>query len=169
MKALLLLLVAAAAAVAQPARADAPFAVNGVGLGSVEADIKKRYPAAHCKPLEWKTDAADRRCDDSRVVVQGSESRITYYLKAGRVVAFDVRFDSTDTPRFVLGLRGDWGAPKSESKDVIAKKGKEDREVYKVLWERGGDRALLTSMQDRKRAQLEVSRGGFADEVYRVR
>ena len=168
MNALLLLLLALTLAL--PARAaDKPFAVNGVGLGSVEADIKKRYPAAHCKPLEWKTDAADRRCDDSRVVVQGSESRITYYLKAGSVVAFDVRFDSTETPRFVRGLRGDWGAPKSESKDVIAKKGKEDREVYKALWEQGRDRALLTSMQDKKRAQLEVSRGGFADEVYRVR
>ena len=159
-----------ALAAALPALADPkPYAVNGVGLGGIEADVKKRFPAAHCKPLEWKTDAADRRCDDSKVVVHGIESRITYYLKAGAIVAFDVRFDSKDTPRFVNGLRGDWGAPKSESKDVIARKGKEDREVYKVLWESGRDRALLTSLQDRKRAQLEVSRGGFADEVYRVR
>ena len=101
--------------------------------------------------------------------MQGIESRITYYLKAGSIVAFDVRFDSKDTPKMVGGFRGDWGAPKSETKDIISKKGKEDREVTKVLWENGRDRAVLTSMLDKKRAQLEVSRGGFADEVYRVR
>ena len=103
------------------------------------------------------------------MVIYGTESRITYYVKAGTIVAFDLRFDGKDTPRVLNGLRGDWGPPKSESKDVIAKKGKEDREVHKILWESGRDRALLTSMQDKKRAQLEVSRGGFADEVYRVR
>ena len=158
-----------AAAFALPAHAQMAYPVNGVGLGGAESDVKKRYPAAHCKPLEWKTDAADRRCDDSKVVVQGIESRITYYLKAGTIVAFDVRFDSKDTPRFISGMRSDWGAPKSETKDIIAKKGKEDREITKVLWENGRDRAVLTSMLDKKRAQLEVSRGGFADEVYRVR
>ena len=33
----------------------------------------------------------------------------------------------------------------------------------------GRDRAALTSVSDKKRVQLEVSRGNFADEVYRVR
>ena len=152
-----------------PAQAQKPYGVNGVGLGGSEADVKKRYPAAHCKPLEWKTDAADRRCDDAKVVVSGVESRITYYLKAGAVVAFDVRLDNKDLAKFVAGLKGDWGPPKAETKDILSRKGKEDREIYKVLWESGRDRAVLTALQEKKRVQLEVSRGSFAEEVYRVR
>lgn len=152
-----------------PAHAQNPLAANGVGLGGGEADVKTRYPAAHCKPLEWKTDAADRRCDDAKVVVAGVESRITYYLKAGAIVAFDVRLDYKDLAKFVAGLKGDWGPPKAETRDVLSRKGKEDREVYKVLWETGRDRAVLTAVQDKKRVQLEVSRGNFAEEVYRVR
>lgn len=152
-----------------PAQAQKPYGVNGVGLGGSEADVKKRYPAAHCKALEWKTDAADRRCDDARVVVSGVEARITYYLKAGAIVAFDVRLDYKDVEKFVAGLKGDWGPPKAETRDILSRKGKEDREVYKVLWEGGRDRAVLTALQDKKRVQLEVSRGNFADEVYRVR
>lgn len=167
MKTIALLL---AALLSPPALAQKPpYAVNGVGLGGTEPDVKKRYPSAYCKPLEWKTDAADRRCDDARVVVHGIESRITYYLKAGAIVALDLRFDAKDLARVVGGLKGEWGPPASETKDVVAKKGKEDREIYKVLWESGRDRAALTALQDRKRAQLEVSRGTFADEVYRVR
>lgn len=152
-----------------PVHAQKPFGANSVGLGASEADVKKRYPAAHCKPLEWKTEAAERRCDDSKVVVAGVESRITYYLKANAIVAFDVRFDTKDLARFVDGLKGAYGPPKSETRDILSRKGKEDREVYKVLWENGRDRAVLTALQEKKRAQLEVSRGNFADEVYRVR
>jgi len=154
---------------AAPALAQKPFAANGVPLGGTEADVKKRYPAAHCKPLEWKTDAADRRCDDANISMGGAAAKITFYLKANAIQAFDVRFDTQDTDKIVADLKGIFGPPKSETRDLIYRKGKEDREVYKVLWEAGRDRAVLTALKDKRRGQLEVSRGNFADEVYRVR
>lgn len=157
-----------AAAIA-PVHAQTSFGANGVALGATESDVKKRFPVVHCKALEWKTDAAERRCDDSKVAIHGVEGRITFYLKANGVVAFDVRFDSKDLDKFVGGLKREFGPPKSETKDVIARKGKQDREVTKVRWESGRDRAVLTALKDRKRAQLEVSRGNFPEEVYRVR
>ncbi len=168
MRTLLACLILAAAAV--PAHAQrSPYAVNGVGLGNTEAEVKKRYPGAHCKPLEWKTDAAQRRCDDAKVAVGSINSRVTYYLKAGSVVGFDVRIDTKDLELFVRNLKAEFGPPTSEARDVIVRKGKDDLEVYKVLWEAGRDRALLSALKDKKRVQLEVSRGNFADEVYRVR
>jgi hypothetical protein len=157
-----------AAAIA-PAHAQKTFSANGVALGASESDVKKGFPVAHCKALEWKTDAAERRCDDAKIAIHGIEARITFYLKANGVVAFDVRFDSKDLDKFVGGLQREFGPPKSERKDVIARKGRSDREVTKVLWETGRDRAILTALKDRKRAQLEVSRGSFPEEVYRVR
>lgn len=157
------------AAAAMPANAQKAYAVNGVGLGNTEAELKKRYPGAHCKPLEWKTDAAQRQCVDAKVAVGGINSRVVYYLKSDSVVAFDVRIDSKDLELFVRNLKLEFGAPVSEARDVIVRKGKDDLEVYKVLWEAGRDRARLSALKDKKRAQLEVSRGGFADEVYRVR
>ena len=45
--------------------AAAAYDVNGVRLGGREVDVKKAFPTAHCKPLEWKSNAADRRCDDA--------------------------------------------------------------------------------------------------------
>jgi len=163
--ALLLLL----AMLAGPALAQKPFAANGVPVGGSEADVKKRFPAAHCKPLEWKSDAADRRCDDAQIAMGGIEAKITFYLKSNAIQAFDVRFDSKDTEKFVADLKAVFGPPKSESRDIISRKGKEDREVYKVLWESGRDRAVLTVLKEKKRAQLEVSRGNFSEEIYRVR
>lgn len=154
---------------AAPALAQKPFAANGVPLGGSESDVKARFPAAHCKPLEWKTDAADRRCDDAKIAMGGVEAKITFYLKKGAIQAFDVRFDTKDLDRFSADLKSVFGPPKAETRDIIARPGKEDREVYKVLWESGRDRAILTALKDKKRGQLEVSRGNFADEVYRVR
>lgn len=158
-----------AALAAGPAHAQRSYGANGVALGGSEAEVKKRFPAAHCKPLEWKSEAADRRCDDSRAVLGGVEARVTFYLKADAIQAIDVRFDSRDLAKFVADLKTLYGAPKSEARDLIVRKGKEDREIYKVLWETGRDRAVLTSQKDKKRVQLEVSRGNFAEEIYRVK
>src|SRR5690349_24073676 len=72
------------------------FDVNGVGLGSKELDVKKAFPSVHCKELEWRTDAADRRCDDARIPVAGAEAKVTYYLKGGVIRGFDLRFDAKD-------------------------------------------------------------------------
>ncbi|MGE0874039.1 MAG: hypothetical protein AB7O31_05135 [Burkholderiales bacterium] len=166
MKILTLLL---AALFAAPALAQKPFAANGVPLGGSEADVKSRFPAAYCKALEWKSDAADRRCDDAHASLGGVEAKLTFYLKANAIQAFDVRFDTKDLQRFVADLKSSFGPPRSEANDVIYRKGKADREVYKVLWESGRDRAVLTAIKDRSRAQLEVSRGNFAEEIYRVR
>ena len=38
-----------------------------------------------------------------------------------------------------------------------------------MRWERGADQALLTAQLERKRVNVEVSRGNFSDEVYRVK
>lgn len=162
--AILLLLVLAA-----PAHAQKAFGANGLELGAAEEAVKRVFPVAHCKPLEWKTTAADRRCDDAKIVMHGVPARITLYLKANAVVAFDVVLDHKDLERFVAGLKGEYGAPKAETREIAARKGDRDRQVYKVLWEAGPDRAALTALSDKKRVQLEVSRGNFADEVYRVR
>ena len=54
----------------------AAFDANGVKLGDSEAAIKKAFPGIRCKALEWKSDAADRRCDDPKVVFGGVESRV---------------------------------------------------------------------------------------------
>ena len=56
------------------------YDLGGIALGGKEVDVKKAMPATHCKPLEWKSDAADRRCDDSRAPVGGVETRTTVFL-----------------------------------------------------------------------------------------
>src|SRR5215475_7271680 len=76
--------------------AASAFDVNGVPLGGKEIDVKKTFPSVHCKELEWRTDAADRRCDDARIALGGQggpETKVTFYLKAGVIRAFDLRFD----------------------------------------------------------------------------
>ena len=156
-----LLLLAAAAP------AFAAYDANGVALGGAEKDIKKAFPAAYCKPLEWKSDASDRRCDDAKVSFAGVESKITFYLKKGIVQAFDVRFDTRELPKVVAFLKKRFGEPASEGKEVFETKG--GKEMYKGLWETGKDHATLVSQADKKRAQLTVWRGNWEDEIYRVR
>src|SRR4051794_31120368 len=87
------------------------FDLNGVGLGARELDIRKAFPSAHCKPLEWKTDAADRRCDDARAAFVGIPTRLTFYLRADAVQGFDLRFESKDLERVKTLLKSRWGAP----------------------------------------------------------
>ncbi len=151
------------------APALAAYDANGVALGGSEKDVKKVFPSAFCKPLEWKSAASDRRCDDAKIAFAGVEARITVYLKNGVVQAFDVGFNTADLDKVVAHLKLRYGKPESETKDVIERPGKEARTTYKALWEQGKDRASLIVPMEKKRAQLTVSRGNWEEEIYRVR
>jgi hypothetical protein len=145
------------------------YEVNGVGLGGNELSVTKTYPSARCKPLEWKSDAADRRCDDALISVDGVQSRITVYLKADVIQAFDLRCEIKDLERMKKALQGRWGAPLSEKTETISKKDKPDRKVFKMRWEKGADLAILTAQLDKKNVSVEVSRGSFPTEIYRIK
>jgi hypothetical protein len=149
--------------------AAAAYEVNGVRLGGRELDVKKAYPSAHCKPLEWKSNAADRRCDDAQVSLGGVQARFTAYLKNDAIQAFDLRFDQKDLERAKATLVSLWGAPLSETTETFAQKDKPDRKVLKMRWEKGADRAILSAQLEKKRVSVEVSRGSFAEEIHRVR
>jgi len=156
--------------------APAVFAydLNGMAIGGDEAAVKKAFPSAYCKPLEWSSTVADRRCDDAKIAVAGVPARVTVYLKTGAIQAFSVRFDNKDRDRVVAHLKSRWGPASGEATETIARKGKDgkgkdDRKVYKVNWEKGNERALLAAQSDRKRGSLEVWRGNFNDEIYKVR
>jgi len=149
--------------------AAAAYEINGVRLGGREVDVKKAFPTAHCKPLEWKSNAADRRCDDAQISVGGVQSRFTAYLKNDAIQAFDLRFDIKDLERAKGALVGLWGAPLAETTESFAQKNKPDRKVFKMRWEKGADRAILSAQEDKKRVSVEVSRGNFPDEIYRIR
>lgn len=159
------LLLAAALLIAPVALAA--FDANGILLGAREAEVKRKFPSANCKKLEWQSRAADRRCDDSRINFGGIEARITFYLRRDRVEAFDVRFDSRDLERFVTVVKQRYGAPASEQRDTLGDK--KPREVYKALWEGKGERAALVAQLDKRRGSLLVSRGTFEEEIYKVR
>ena len=120
----------------------AAYDANEVPLGATEKALLERFPAAHCKPLEWKSKAAERRCDDSKALIGGVPGRITFYLKRDRIEAFDVRFDNKDAERLAAFLKKRYGAPAEERR---------------------------AKMEDKSRASLTVWRGDFEDEIYRVR
>ena len=145
------------------------YEIKGVALGGREADVKKVFPSVHCKPLEWKSDAADRRCDDAQISLDGVVMRITVYLKADVIQAFDLRIDMKDLERGKKALQAHWGAPLAETTETIARKDKPDRKIFKMRWEKGDDRAILTAQLEQKRASVEVSRGSFPEEIYRIR
>lgn len=161
------LLIAILSVLALPA--SAALDVKDIALGAKEHDIKLKFPSAHCKALEWQSKAADRRCDDSRVSVGGVEVQVTFYLKKDTLEAFDLRFDTRELDRFVKFLKSRYGEPQSEQKDSYERKGKTARQVYKALWESGKERAVLTAQLEKRRASMLVSRGGFDEEIYRVR
>ena len=148
--------------------AFAAYDANGIALGSSEKDILRQYPSAHCKALEWNSRAADRRCDDAKVKFGGADARITFYLKEGKVQAFDVRFDTKDVERVASFLKGNYGKPAAETRDDVDGRGRA-RPLYKVEWGKGDVRAVLTAQLDKRRAGFTVSRGDFEDEIYRVR
>jgi len=145
------------------------YDLNGVALGGKEIDVKRAMPSALCKPLEWKSDAADRRCDDAKVPVGGVETRVTVFLKADAIQAFEVRFDMKELERMKVHLRKRWGEPLAEATEVIARRDKPERKVFKMRWEKGADRALLVAQLEKKRASLEASRGSFPVEIYRIK
>lgn len=145
------------------------FEVNGVALGAREDHVRRAMPSAHCKPLEWKSRAADRRCDDAKIRFAGVSAKITVYLKSGTVQAFGLRFDSTHRARVIEQVKGTWGAPASEATETIGRTDRGDRRIYKARWARGDAQALLSVPLDRKRATLSAWRRGFDEEIYRVR
>jgi hypothetical protein len=149
----------------------AAYDMKGLKLGAAESDVKRALPSAHCKALEWKSKAADRRCDDSRVVFGGVEVRVTLYLKKDALEAFDVRFDTKELERLTAFLKQQYGKPANETRDAYrsgkAGDGKE-RQVYKVLWEKDGERATLTAQLEKRTASMLVYRGAFDEEIYRV-
>jgi len=145
------------------------FEVDGVELGASEARVRQAFPSAYCKPLEWKSRAAERRCDDARVSFVGVQARVTFFLRAGEVQGFQLRFDARDRARVEAALKSQWGKPSAENRSLIQRKGQKDSEVYKIRWDKDSDHATLTWRPERKRAWLMVSRGDFADEIYRVR
>ena len=144
------------------------FDIDGVSLGDSERDVTQSFPSAYCRALEWRSDAAERRCDDGRILFAGVAARVTFYLKGDRVQAFDVRFDSRDRERVVAYLASRYGKPHSERLDTISRPGKDDRRMYEARWERGPEKALLSARLGRRYAQLEVSRGDFAERIYKV-
>lgn len=149
--------------------AHAAYDVKDITLGAKEGEVRRQFPSAHCKPLQWQSKAADRRCDDSRVAFGGIEVQVTFYLRKDAVEAFDLRFDTKDLERFVAFLKSRYGAPQTEQKDSFEREGKKDRQVYKALWENGKARAVLTAQLEKRRASMLVSRGDFEEEIYRVR
>jgi hypothetical protein len=149
------------------APAPAAYDVQGITLGASEAQVRKQFPSAHCKKLEWETRAADRRCDDSRIGFGGVEARITFYLRRDRVEAFDVRFDAQHLGRVSDFLKERYGKPVTEQRDTFGDK--KPRQVYKALWEGKGERAALVAQLEQRRGSLLVSRGNFEEEIYKVR
>jgi hypothetical protein len=145
------------------------YDVNGVSIGASEADVKKTFPSALCKPLEWSSPAADRRCDDAKISIGGIESRITFYLKKNAVEAFDVRFDMKDLEGFKKHTKSRYGKPLTETTDTIERQGKLPRQVYKARWEKGPEHAILVAQLEQKRGSLTVSRGDFEEAIYRVK
>ena len=145
----------------------AAYDANEVPLGASEKALLQRFPAAYCKALEWKSNAADRRCDDSKALIGGVQGRITFYLKRDRIEAFDVRFDNKDAERLAAFLKKRYGAPAEERRAKMEDKSR--GELYKVEWQKGEERAVLTSLTEKRRASLTVWRGDFEEEIYRVR
>jgi len=149
--------------------AVAVYDADGVPLGASEGDVRKRYPNARCKALEWESKAADRRCDDAKAVFAGIEARITFYLKKGAVEAFDVRFDTQFAERIAGRMTARYGKPVTQGHEPVERSDQPARKIYKVLWENKAERAVLTALSDKRRASLIAWRGDFEEEIYRIR
>lgn len=144
------------------------FDANGVALGATQAAVQKAFKTAQCRPMEWKTDAADRRCDDAPVQFGGAEARISFYLRRNRVQAFDVRFSAHDVERVAAYLKKHYGEPAMDGVEVLRLRGKEHR-VRKLRWKKGEDQAVLSAQEGSSRAELNVWRGNFDTEVYEIK
>ena len=150
-----------------PLRALA-FDVDGVALGASEAEIRSTFPSAYCKPLEWKSPAADRRCDDALISFAGTDARVTFFLRGDAVQGFNVRFAAKEQPRVAAALKSRWGPPTAETRDLIPRKERSADEVYRMTWDKADEHATLIWRPEHKRCGLMVSRGRFAEEIYRV-
>jgi hypothetical protein len=146
----------------------AAYDANGVALGAPEKAVVTRFPSAHCQALQWKSRAADRRCDDAKISFGGVNARITFSLKRDKVEAFDVSFDTKDAERVAKFLKSQYGAPSAETRDKIDNPGSASHEVYKVRWDKGPEHAVMTALMEKRRATLSVSRGNFEEEIYRI-
>jgi hypothetical protein len=147
----------------------AAYDADGVPLGASEKAVLKRFPGAHCKALQWQSKAADRRCDDAKARFGGMETRITFYLRKDAVEAFDVRFDAKFTERMASLLTNRYGKPTAEERGKSERPEGKQSDLVKLLWESKAERALLVAVSDKRRGSLVVSRGGFEEEIYRVR
>ena len=134
------------------------YDVNGVSLGASEKEIRQKFPYANCRALEWPSRAADRRCDDSRIIFGGIDASVTFYLRQGTVEGFDVRFEHSDVAGIVKFLTPRYGPPALEGPGPV-----------RAQWKNKTDRATITSEKGRRRASLLVSRGTFEEEIYKVR
>jgi len=144
------------------------FDANGVRLGDREAAVRVAFPEAYCKPLEWKSDAAERRCDNSRIQFAGIPARITFYLKADKVQAFDVRFQTPDFEAVAAKLKASYGKPAFDGRETIHRRN-QTHEVYRIRWRKGNDRATYSARPGERRSGLLVWRGNFDVEIYRVK
>ena len=145
------------------------FDANGVKLGANEAAVKAAFPEAYCKPLEWKSDAADRRCDNSRITFAGIPARITFYLKGGTVQAFDVRFQTADVASVAAKLKSRFGKPAFEGRETIRRRDRTAQEVYRMRWRGDKDSATFSARAGERRSEFLVWRGNFDVEIYRVK
>ncbi|HXZ52888.1 MAG TPA: hypothetical protein VEH51_12870 [Burkholderiales bacterium] len=150
------------------APALAAYDVNGITLGASEREVKQAFPSVYCQPLEWKSAAAERRCDDSRISLGGAPARVTFYMKHDKVQAFDVGFDPRDQERVVAFLKTQYGKLSSERTDTITRPGKADRKIYKAAWRDGDVSAQVTVHFGTRYARLEVARDDFARKIYEV-
>ncbi len=146
----------AVALAAAPIAAAPPvaFDIDGLTLGASEADVKRHYPYANCRALEWTSKAADRRCDDSRIKFGGIDASVTFYLKRDAVQGFDVRFDRRQLEPVKKFLRQRYGEP-------AAARGEPE-------WKSNGERARLHAEPGNRRASLLVGRGNFDQELYKL-
>ena len=80
-----------------------------------------------------------------------------------------VRFEERDLKRVTEELKKRYGAPLAESRDTFARREGESRTITRIRWEKGGERAVLTAQEKRRRVDLNVWRGSFDEEIYRVR
>ena len=94
---------------------------------------------------------------------------MTAYLKGDAIQGFDLRMDIKDLERVKMVLQGRWGAPLAQATDTISQKDKKDRQVFKMRWEKGADVAILSAQLEKKRVIVEVARGSFLTEIYRIR
>lgn len=133
-------------------------------LGANERDIRQRFPNAHCRALEWPSRAAERRCDDSRIMFGGVDASVTFYLKRELIEGFDVRFEHRDIATVLRFLEDRYGKPLAEPPAPVTPSA-----PVAIEWKAGDQHARLTSEPGRRRASVFVWRGAFEEEIYKVR